>query len=250
MAKKRAAKDGGSAEQEFLAGYRQAAEKYARPSVAVDIVVLTVVDADLKVLLVRRKEHPFQGSWALPGGFVRVGDAFEDQGEDLDAAAQRELAEETGLPQGSAYLEQLGAFGKAYRDPRMRVISVAFYALVRPDLVPFVRAGTDAAATDWLSVSGLQDVPLAFDHREILHSALQRVREKIDTGHIAFELVPQTFTIPELRAVHDVIHGAAQDPGNFRRRFHRLLQDGVIEQAPGKRITTARPAKVYRFRRS
>src|SRR5687767_7631832 len=115
-----------SEEQRFLAAYRP--EAYPRPAVTVDIVIFTIVDADLKVLLVRRNEHPFKGRWALPGGFVRVGDAREDQGEDLDEAAARELAEETGLPRGSAYLEQLGAFGKANRDPRMRVISVAYFA--------------------------------------------------------------------------------------------------------------------------
>jgi 8-oxo-dGTP diphosphatase len=235
------------AESRFLAEYRQ--KDYARPSVAVDLVVFSIIDADLKVLLIRRKEPPFQGCWALPGGFVRVGDAYEEQGEDLEDAAQRELSEETGLPRGSVYLEQLGAFGKPYRDPRMRVISVAFYALVRPDLAPFVKAGTDAAVASWTPVTTLPQLTLAFDHAEILDAALSRVRSSIDSTNIAFELVPKTFTIPELRSVYEVVHGTAYDPGNFRRRFHRMLEDDVIEQAPGKRITASRPAKVYRFKR-
>src|SRR5579883_2460578 len=108
------------AEARFLARYRP--EQYPRPAVTVDIVVFTIVDCDLKALLVRRAEHPFKEKWALPGGFVRVGDARKDQGEDLDDAAARELAEETGLPRGAAFLEQVHTFGKAGRDPRMRVI--------------------------------------------------------------------------------------------------------------------------------
>ena len=247
MAKRSDAKD---EDREFLEEYRREGKKFPKPSVTVDIVVLTNIDADLKVLLIRRKGPPFRGSWALPGGFVRVGDAFDDQGEDLDEAAHRELAEETGLPRGSAFLEQLQAFGKAGRDPRMRIISVAFYALVRPDLAPFVRAGTDAAEADWVSVAELHARPLAFDHSEMIRAALTRVREKLESTNIAFELVPKTFSIAELRAVFEVIHGEAYDPGNFRRRFNRLLEDGVIEQAPGKRITGSRPAKVYRFKRS
>ena len=132
-------RDEGAAEAEFLRRYRRG--DYRVPSVTVDIVTMTVVDAELRVLLVRRGEHPFKGAWALPGGFVRVGDAHREQGEDLEAAAVRELEEETGLRPGDVYLEQLGAFGRAGRDPRMRVITVAYYALVRPDLVPLVRGG-------------------------------------------------------------------------------------------------------------
>jgi 8-oxo-dGTP diphosphatase len=233
-------------EREFLERYRPG--DYPRPAVTVDLVVLTVIDADLKVLLVRRREHPFKEHWALPGGFVRVGEGRE-QGEDLDAAAERELSEETGLPQGSAYLEQLRAFGKAGRDPRMRVITVAFFALIRPDLAPFVRAGGDAAGVDWHSVSRLGRMELAFDHREIIDAALAHVRVRIDESNLAFELVPRTFTIPELRAVYEVVRGEPYDPGNFRRRFNRLVEDGVIEKAPGKRITATKPADVFFFKR-
>ena len=244
MAKPRA-RDG---ESRFLSAYRP--EDFARPAVAVDIVVLTLTDADLKVLLVRRKEHPFRDKWALPGGFVRVGDAKDNRGEDIDDAAARELAEETSLPLGATYLEQLGAFGKPDRDPRMRVISIAYFALVRPTLVPFVQAGGDASVARWWSVSLLLRETLAFDHAEILAAALARARAKLDDSNIAFELVPETFSIPELRAVYEVVKGAAQDPGNFRKRFQRMLDTGLVEVAPGKRITGSKPAKVYRFRRS
>ena len=221
--------------------------RYPRAAVAVDLVVFTILDADLKVLLIRRGEPPFEGAWALPGGFVRVGPSHRDQGEGLDDAAARELNEETGLPKGSVYLEQLYTFGKADRDPRARVISIAYYALVRPTLAPLVRAGGDAKHAGWCSIPEAKTRALAFDHLEILERALERIRGKIDYSDIAFQLVPDTFSIPELRAVHEVIKGTSYDPGNFRRRFKRMLTDGIIATAPGKRITGTKPAKVYRF---
>lgn len=233
-------------EASFLAEYR--AEDFPRPSVAVDIAIFTIVDADLKILLISRENHPFKGSWALPGGFLRVGATAKDRGEDLDEAASRRLSEETGLPKGSVFLEQLHTFGKADRDPRTRVITVAHYALVRPDLAPFVKAGVDTVDAGWKSVNELDSMELAFDHEDIIRLALERVRAKLNDSNIAFELVPETFTIPELRAVYEVIDGVRYDPGNFRRRFKRMLDDGVIEKAPGKRITVSKPAQVYRFK--
>ncbi|MBI4816022.1 MAG: NUDIX hydrolase [Deltaproteobacteria bacterium] len=224
--------------------------RYPRPFVAVDLVVFTISDADLKVLLVRRGEPPFQGYWALPGGFVRSGPASDDQGEDVDAAAARELAEETGLATGTVYLEQLYTFGRAGRDPRYRVISVAYFALVKPSLAPLVRAGGDASDAAWHSMSETDEgrsLQLAFDHTEILAKALARIRAKVDYSDIAFELVPDTFSIPELRSVHEVIKGQTYDAGNFRRRFLRMTTDGIIAPAPGRRITTSKPAKVFRF---
>lgn len=239
-------------EARFLARYRPS--DFARPSVTVDVAVFTVIDGVLHVLAVRRSEHPFKGRWALPGGFVRVGDARGDQGEDLDAAAYRELLEETGLSRSlpaPIFLDQVRAFGKPGRDPRTRVISVAYYALVRPTLVPLVRAGGDAAQARWLDVGELlgDASRLAFDHAEILGAALARLRADLDRTSLAFELVPETFTIPELRAVHEAVRGEPLDPGNFRKRFLRLIEDGVIEPAKGKRTTASKPANVYRFAR-
>lgn len=173
----------------------------------------------------------------------------KDQGEDLDSAAVRELEEETGLVKPQVYLEQLYTFGQAGRDPRTRVITVAYYALVRPDLAPLVRAGGDAADVDWFDVTELAAMPLAFDHPAIIAKALERIRGKLDYSDLAFSLVPQTFTIPELRSVHQIVTGAPQDPGNFRRRFNRMQEDGLIVKAPGKRITASKPATVYRFLR-
>jgi 8-oxo-dGTP diphosphatase len=236
-----------TAEKEFLASYR--AKDYPRPSVAVDLVIFTIIDATLRILLVKRNQHPFKGAWALPGGFVRVGETAAQQGEDLDQAARRELEEETGLSAERVFLEQLYTFGRANRDPRMRVISVAYYALVRPDLAPIIKAGGDAGDVQWFEVGALKKAELAFDHREILEMALERVRNKLDYSNLAFDLVPMTFTIPELRTVFAIVLDKAQDPGNFRRRFNRMLEEGLIEKAPGKRITASKPATVYRFKR-
>jgi 8-oxo-dGTP diphosphatase len=235
-----------SEERKYLEGYRP--DDYPRPSVAVDLVVFTIIDARLVVLLVRRKEHPFKGQWVVPGGFVRVGEGA-DQGEDLDQAARRELKEETGLEADRVHVEQLATFGKAGRDPRMRVISVAYVALVRPDLAPIVKAGGDAADVRWASLDELKRLELGFDHRQILDAALRRVRAGLESSGVAFDLVPLTFTIPELRNVHAIVLDKEMDPGNFRRKFNRMLEDGLIEQAPGKRITTSKPATVYRFKR-
>ncbi len=231
-------------DKEFLDRYRP--DAFARPSVAVDVAVMTVKDGELRVLLVQRGEPPFKGSWALPGGFLRVGPSAKDQGEDLDDAAARELHEEAGLSRDQVYLAQLGAFGEAGRDPRMRVVSVAYYALVRPDLLPLVRAGGDASSVRWASVRGVGE--LAFDHDAIVRAAASRVTGELDRSDIAQNLVPETFTIPELRAVHEAVTGRRLDSGNFRRKFNRLLEDGVIERAPGKRATASKPAAVYRFR--
>jgi 8-oxo-dGTP diphosphatase len=250
-------------EKTFLQDYRK--EQYPRPSVTVDLAMFTVVDTDLKVLLIKRAGHPYQGCWALPGGFLDVGDAFENQGEDLDDAAFRELGEETGLDrnvllQNRVHLEQLYTFGDANRDPRTRVVTVAYFALVPPQLVPLVRAGSDAAEARWFSVrSEIEpsiaqwydgvDGDLAFDHAKILRVAIERVRGKFDYTPIAFSLVPLTFTVAEMRAVYEAVKGATFDLGNFRRRFNRMVADGLIEEAPGKRVSRSGPAaKVYRFR--
>lgn len=234
-------------EKQFLEKYRP--KDFPRPSVAVDLVVFTIIDAQLRVLVVKRQEHPFKGEWALPGGFVRVGETAKDQGEDLDAAARRELQEETGLDPDRVHIEQLFTFGRANRDPRMRVISVGYFALVRPDLAPIVKAGGDVSHADWLPVEQLKKAELAFDHKDIIETALSRVRGKLEYSSIAFDLVPMTFTIPELRHVYSIVLDKEMDPGNFRRKFNRMLEDGLIEQAPGKRITASKPATVYRFKR-
>jgi 8-oxo-dGTP diphosphatase len=223
---------------------------YPRPAVTVDMVVMTVVDAELKVLLVKRGTEPWKGRWALPGGFVRVGED-EAAGEDVDAAAQRELHEETGLGEGDVFLEQLYTFGRTGRDPRGRVISVAYYALVPRDLLSLVRAGDDAADARWFSTSKLPARRLAFDHDEILAKAIERIHGKIEYDmRLAMSLVPASFTKAELRRVFEVVTGQTYDKSNFNKRFNRMLEDGTIVDAQGRRAPPGpgRPAHLYAFR--
>lgn len=228
-------------ERAWLARYRP--EDFERPAVAVDLAILTVTDMELRALLVLRDEPPFKGRWALPGGFLRVGKGGD---RSLDDAAARELEEETGLGRDRIALAQLEAFGDEGRDPRMRVVSIAYVALVRPDLVPLVRGGGDVARAEWFSVGALPR--LAFDHERILLRARSHISEQLQNTHILRELVPATFTIPELRAVWEIVSGAPMDPGNFRRRVLRMADDEIVEEAPGKRVTASKPAQVWRFR--
>ncbi len=226
-------------------------DRYPRPLVAVDIAAFTVLDADLKLLVIQRGLPPH--ALALPGGFVRCGDVVRDQGEDLDDAARRELLDETRLPlavagAGRVPLVQVGVFGAPQRDPRARVIAVAYLAVVPPELAAFVRAGSDAAAVAWYRVAELAAVPLAFDHADIVAAALARLRRDVDETALARALVPATFSVAELRAAVDAVRGGAVDPANFRRRFRRLLDDGVVQRRPGRRITGKRQADVFAFR--
>lgn len=220
---------------------------YPRAAVTVDMVVFTVVDLDLKVLLIERRDPPFKGAWALPGGFVRVLDDAS-QGEDVDSAAARELSEETGLRPRDVFLEQLYTFGKAGRDPRGRVISVAYYALVPADRMSRVRAGDDAADARWFSVGTLESDALAFDHATILECAVDRIRGKISYDlRLAMSLVPTSFTKAELRRVFEVVTGQGYDKSNFNKRFNRMLEDGIIVEGPGRRVGRGpgRPSSLY-----
>ena len=207
---------------------------YPHPAVTVDVIVFTIHDNDLKVLLIQRAGEPFAGIWALPGGFVGMR-------ESLRRAAWRELREETGV--SAAFLEQLGAFGHPDRDPRERVITVAYYALV-----PFERLQIQAAsdARD-ARLFSLQDLPeLAFDHPKILRRARERLRSKVDDPVIALQLVPESFTLPELQRVCELILDAPLDKRNFRKKIQGL---GVIEPTGEQRRTGPnRPARLYRAR--
>ena len=220
--------------------------EYEYPAVTVDLVLFTVMDAVLKVLLIQRKFDPFGGSWALPGGYLEVGDAIHDQGEDLEVAARRELAEETHLDLGEGYLEQLYTFGTPGRDPRRRTITVAYMALITPEQARRVWAGDDAGQARWFAFSGVP-AALAFDHAKILTKAVERLRGKIDYTSIAADLIPNTFRVAELRSVYEAVKGTEYEPSNFRRKFRRMVEDGKIEPAVGKRITISKPAAVYRF---
>lgn len=207
--------------------------RYERPSVTVDIVIFTVQERDLKLLLIQRKMAPYKGRWALPGGFVGMKEA-------LDAAARRELKEETGLD--DAFLEQLYTFGNPRRDPRTRVITVAYYALV-PCGGPAPQAATDAADARWWSA---YDRPrLAFDHDEIIDCALERIRGKIMYGPIAFRLLPEKFTLTELQQVYEIILNRPLDKRNFRKK---VLSSQLLKQTRETRVEGRhRPAALFKF---
>lgn len=201
--------------------------------VAVDLVVLTVRADRLCALQVRRAIPPYRGRWALPGGFV-----LPD--EDLDEAAGRELAEETGLAVGSVYLEQLRTFGAPGRDPRGRVFAVAYLALA-PDL-PTPTAGSDAAAARWAPV---MQAGLAFDHDEILAVGVERARAKLEYTPLGTAFCPPEFTVAELRRVYEIVWGTTLDPRNFHRKVTGT--PGFLE--PVGRTTArdgGRPAQLYR----
>ncbi|MFJ4849889.1 MULTISPECIES: NUDIX hydrolase [unclassified Streptomyces] len=210
-------------------------------AVTVDLVVLTVRSNALCALAVRRGEPPYQGRWALPGGFVR-GD------EDLAEAAARELEEETGLRAGKGvHLEQLATYGDPQRDPRMRVVSVAHLVLA-PDL-PAPRAGGDARSARWAPVGELlrngEDGALAFDHARILGDGVERARSKLEYSALATAFCPPEFTVGELRRVYEVVWGVVLDP----RNFHRKVTGTVGFLVPTGGTTTrqgGRPAQLFR----
>lgn len=207
--------------------------KYPRPALSVDCVVFGLDNESLKMLLIQRDQPPFEGGWALPGGFMEID-------ETLDQAARRELCEETGidLPRG---LEQLHCFSAVDRDPRGRVITVGYYALVRlSDYCP--RAASDARRAAWFPVR--RPPKLAFDHRQILALALERLRNKVRRHPVGFELFPEGFTLRQLQHLYEVILGRPLDKRNFRRKVLRM---DVLVACEMERGVAHRAARIYRF---
>lgn len=211
--------------------------EHAPFAVAVDLVVLSVGGDALRVLAVRRGDEPFRGRWALPGGFVHPD-------EDLEAAARRELVEETGVSVRRAWVEQLASYGAPDRDPRMRTVTVAYLALL-PD-APRTRAGTDAADAAWRPVEELlRPRRLAFDHRAILRDGLDRLRAKIEYSPVATALCAPEFTVADLRHVYEVVWGTPLDA----RNFHRKVTGAAGFLTPtGAAVTrgSGRPAQLFR----
>lgn len=208
--------------------------RYPHPAVTTDIVIFTIRDGQLKLLLIKRGGEPYQGRWALPGGFVEMD-------EDLEACARRELEEETGV--SGVYLEQLYTFGRPDRDPRERVITVAYYALIPSDQVR-LQAATDAEAVGWFAFEELP--PLAFDHDEIVAMAHQRLVAKLDYSTIAFQFLPREFTLSDLQDVYEIILRAEVDKRNFRKQV--LALGKLVETKKMKRDGAHRPARLYRVK--
>ena len=201
----------------------------------VDVVIFTIRDDALSVLLVKRGIEPNLGDWAIPGGFVL-------DHESLDEAALRELREETGV--ADVYLEQLYTFGDPGRDPRGRVVTVAYYALIAADRAP-LEAGTDAAEAQWWPVGKLPE-QLAFDHAHILDYAIQRLRAKIGYTTVGFQLLPKEFTLGQLQSVYEAILGKPLDKRNFRKRIEQL--DVLTPLESWRRGGASRPARLYTFK--
>lgn len=212
--------------------------EYPRPALTVDAVVfgLDLDEGALRVLLIQRDLEPFKGGWALPGGFVHVG-------ESLDEAVRRELQEETGLR--GIFLEQLYTFGAPERDPREHVVTVAYYALVKLSDHQ-VQAATDAASAAWFAV---EDAPtLAFDHADILEVARERLRGKVRYQPIGFELLPKKFTLTQLQRMYEVVLERELDKRNFRKKI--LGMDLLTELDEVQRGVAHRAARLYSFNRT
>ena len=240
-------------EREFLAGYDPAA--FERPSVTVDVVLLAISERGrLQTLLTQRGDHPFKGGWALPGGFLRPT-------ESLDAAARRVLRQKAGAK--NVYLEQLYTFGDVDRDPRTRVITVAYYALVpagRMELALSAARSEKLSAqvanlvVPWSGETGgpvvVRDtdgtkIALAFDHAAIIGAAVKRIRGKLDYAPIGFELLPELFTLFELQLIHEAVLGRKVNKDSFRRK---MLASQLIERTGETQTAVGhRPGALYRF---
>jgi ADP-ribose pyrophosphatase YjhB (NUDIX family) len=209
--------------------------EHLQVGIAVDLAILTVREDLLHVLVIERGHEPYRGQEALPGGFLR-------EGEDLPEAAERELGEETGLDGSTLHLEQLAAYGAPGRDPRGRVVSVAYLAFV-PDL-PIPAAGSDARAARWAPAAKVRGA-LAFDHAAILDDAVERARGRLEYTTLATAFCGPEFTIGDLRHVYEVVWGVPVDPRNFSRKVTHT--EGFIVPTGARRAPgTGRPAALYR----
>jgi 8-oxo-dGTP diphosphatase len=234
-------------EAEFLASYD--ATKFERPSVTVDVALISVFQGGLFTLVMRRTEHPSRGRWALPGGFVHME-------ESLDRAATRVLADKTGLE--GVFLEQLYTFGDPKRDPRTRVVAVAYYALVDRHRFAEARGNSELSVAQivvpWEGETGgpveLVDeksspLPLAFDHADMLGMAVKRIRGKLDYTPVGFQLLPETFTLLDLQRVHETVLGRPLNKDSFRRRM--LASSQLEATGAAEKDVDHRPAELYRF---
>lgn len=207
---------------------------FQKPSVTVDIVVYTIQNNELKVLLVKRGIEPFKNKWAIPGGFVRIDESLED-------AAKRELKEETGVR--DVYLEQLYTFGNLNRDPRGRVITVAYMALVNLDKTN-LNASTDVSEAEWFSIKKIPS--LAFDHKKILDYSLKRLRWKFEYTTVAFSLLPEKFTISQIQSIYEIVFNKKFDKRNFAKK---ILSLNLLKEEGINKDVSYRPPMLYSLKR-
>ncbi len=212
-------------------------EEFTTPSVTVDIITFSIRDSSLKVLLIKRGIEPFKNKWAIPGGFVRIEENLED-------AAKRELEEETGVK--DVYLEQLYTFGELKRDPRGRVITVSYFALINAEKSEQeLKATTDASEAKWFSVKELPE--LAFDHADILKYAMKRLRWKFEYTTLAFSLLPKKFTLTQLQKLYEIVFDKKFDKRNFRKKIRSL--DLITPTKELQKDVSNRPPKLYSFKK-
>ncbi len=209
-------------------------EKHEKPSVTVDIVIFTIKEKKLKVLLVKRNIEPFKERWAIPGGFVRIEESLEE-------AAKRELQEETGVR--DVYLEQLYTFGDPKRDPRGRVITVSYMALINSDKIK-LEAKTDVSDVQWFSIDKLPSV--AFDHKKILDYALQRLKWKFEYTTVAFSLLPREFSISEVQGIYEIVFNKEFDKRNFAKK---LLSLRILQEERIRKDVSHRPPMLYSLKK-
>ncbi|HVY01668.1 MAG TPA: NUDIX domain-containing protein [Candidatus Nanoarchaeia archaeon] len=210
-------------------------QDYHKPAVTVDLVVFTVRENKLQVLLIKRKLEPFKDKWAIPGGFVRID-------ESLETAAIRELEEETGLK--NVYLEQLYTFGKLDRDPRGRVITVSYLALVNSDKIE-LKATADASEAKWLPINSLPE--LGFDHKEILEYALKRLRWKFEYTVVGFSMLPEKFTLSQVQKIYEIVFDKKFDKRNFVKKIHSL---NILNEEGAIKEVAHRPPKTYSLKKN
>ena len=210
-------------------------EKYENPSVTVDIVIFTIQDNELRVLLVKRNLEPFKDEWAIPGGFVRIQ-------ESLESAAKRELEEETGVK--GVYLEQLYTFGDPKRDPRGRVITVSYYALINSDKI-LLRAETDASDAKWFHISKIP--ALAFDHKKIMEYAIKRLKWKFEYTAVAFSLLPYKFTMSQVQGLYEIVFNQEFDKRNFAKK---MLSLNILKEEEIKKDVSHRPPQLYSLKKN
>jgi len=207
---------------------------YPKPSVTTDIIIFTIKDNDLQVLLVKRAIEPFKNKWAIPGGFAQID-------ESLEQAAKRELEEETGVK--DVYLEQLYTFGDVKRDPRGRVITVAYMALINSDKIK-LKATTDVSDAQWFSVSKIPQ--LAFDHQKILNYAIKRLKWKFEYTTVAFSLLPEKFTLTQIQKIYEIVFSKELDKRNFRKK---ILSLDILNSEEIQQDVSHRPPQLYSLKK-
>ena len=214
---------------------KESLSDFEQPSVTTDIVIFSIKNNELSVLLVNRNLEPFKNKWALPGGFVRINESLED-------AAKRELVEESGVK--DVYLEQLYTFGDVNRDPRGRVITVSYMALINSKDITLV-ASTDAKETDWFSIKKIP--PLAFDHKKILTYALKRLRWKFEYTPVAFSLLDNEFTIGQIQKIYEIVFDKEFDKRNFAKK---ILSLNILQEKGIKKNVSHRPPMLYSLKKN